>query len=150
MSLGKINVETISEVTPVLTDQLYRLSLQLSPQTQRETFSDVLQKLISHSNAHLFVARLNSGLAAGMLTMISYPSLTGQEKTWIEDVVVGQNARGMGIGEKLVKHAINEAKQQGILQLNLTSNPTRVAANKLYQKLGFQIYDTNYYRYTVE
>ena len=70
-------------------------------------------------------------------------------KVWIEDVVVDSSARGKGVGEALIQFAVAYVKDQNITSINLTSSPDRVAANKLYQKLGFIKRQTNVYRLTI-
>ena len=80
-----------------------------------------------------------------MLTVGVYLSPTGS-KAWIEDVVVDDMFRGRGLGRKLVTHAIDYCKSQNINTLMLTSNPKRVAANALYQSLGFERKETNVYK----
>ncbi|HAC72525.1 MAG TPA: GNAT family N-acetyltransferase, partial [Porphyromonadaceae bacterium] len=67
---------------------------------------------------------------------------------WIEDVVVDENARGKGVAASLVYHALKVAREKGIEKVDLTSTPARVAANRLYQKLGFRKRETNVYRFT--
>ena len=65
----------------------------------------------------------------------------------IEDLVVDESARGQGIGEALTREALRLAKEFGANGIMLTSNPKRVAANKLYQKMGFKRWETNLYFY---
>ena len=81
-------------------------------------------------------------------TLAFYRIPTGL-KAWIEDVVVGAAARGHGVGEALNRAAIAEAAHRGAKNVSLTSRPSREAANRLYQRLGFQPYETNVYRYTI-
>jgi len=70
-------------------------------------------------------------------------------RAWIEDVVVDSEARGHGVGEALNKEALRYAKDNGAITVDLTSRPSREAANRLYQRLGFQLRDTNVYRFTL-
>ena len=85
-----------------------------------------------------------------MITLIFSPTLNGEAKAWIEDVVVEKKYRGMGIGKKLVLRALEKAGQLGARVISLTSRPSRVEANKLYKKLGFELVGTNCYRYKIE
>ena len=77
----------------------------------------------------------------------SYLTPTGI-KHWIEDVVVDDQFRGRSLGRKLIEHAIKELSTAGKSSLMLTSNPTRVAANQLYQSVGFEQKETNVYKMT--
>jgi ribosomal protein S18 acetylase RimI-like enzyme len=84
----------------------------------------------------------------GSLTLVIFHIPTGI-RAWIEDVVVDVDARGKGVGEALNTFALTEAKRQGATTVDLTSRPSREAANRLYQRLGFKARETNVYRYDV-
>ena len=84
----------------------------------------------------------------GSLTLVTFPIPTGI-RAWIEDVVVDSDARGKGVGEALNVFALAEAKRQGAITVDLTSLPSREAANRLYQRLGFKARETNVYRFTL-
>jgi ribosomal protein S18 acetylase RimI-like enzyme len=64
-----------------------------------------------------------------------------------EDVVVDEKARGRGIGEALTRAALERAQQMGAKVVELTSRPSREAANRLYRRIGFVQPETNLYRY---
>ena len=68
-------------------------------------------------------------------------------RAWIEDVVVDEAARGHGVGEALNREALRLAKERGAITVDLTSRPSREAANRMYQRLGFTQRETNVYRY---
>lgn len=105
---------------------------------------EMFHQLLASPNSHLFFL-LKDGQIAGMLTVGIYHSPTGG-KAWIEDVVVDETFRGQGLSKQLVVHAIEFVKSQQIPSLMLTSNPKRIAANKLYQAMGFSQKETNVYR----
>lgn len=105
---------------------------------------DMFRQLLDSDNSHLFFL-LKDGQIAGMLTVGTYCSPTGG-KAWIEDVVVDEAFRGQGLSKLLVAHAISFVKQRNIPLLMLTSNPKRIAANKLYQAMGFGRKETNVYK----
>ena len=69
---------------------------------------------------------------------------------WIEDVVVDQAARGQGVGKALTQTLLDRARVLGLKQVYLTSRPSRVAANQLYQSMGFIKRETNVYRYDLD
>ena len=104
----------------------------------------MFQQLLASENSHLFFIMKDEQIA-GMLTVGIYYSPTGG-KAWIEDVVVDETFRGQGLSKLLVAHAIEFVKSQQIPLLMLTSNPKRIAANKLYQAMGFERKETNVYR----
>ena len=115
--------------------------LTTNPMTLTES---MFRQLVESTNSHLFFL-IKDEQIAGMLTVGIYYSPTGG-KAWIEDVVVDEAFRGQGLSKLLVAHAIEFTKSQQIPSLMLTSNPKRIAANKLYQKMGFERKETNVYR----
>lgn len=106
-----------------------------------------LQAIVDSPDSVLYVAHLD-GRIVGSLTLAFYRIPTGL-KAWIEDVVVDDSARGQGVGEALNRAAIAEAGHRGAKNVSLTSRASREAANRLYQRLGFQPYETNLYRYPI-
>ena len=135
-----IEIQTYS---PEYHEAMQRFLDQLtsSPMTLTET---MFRQLLESKNSHLFFLMKDEQIA-GMLTVGIYYSPTGG-KAWIEDVVVDQSFRGQGLSKLLVAHAIEFTKAQQVQSLMLTSNPKRIAANKLYQTMGFQRKETNVYR----
>ena len=101
--------------------------------------------LVADPGSVVFVARLD-GVIVGTLTLVLYRIPTGL-KAWIEDVVVDGAARGHGVGDSLNQAALAEARTRGAKAVSLTSRPSREAANRLYQRIGFTQRDTNVYRY---
>ncbi|MFQ8870809.1 MAG: GNAT family N-acetyltransferase, partial [Varibaculum timonense] len=95
---------------------------------------------------YLLVFRSEEGKILGMLSLATFKIPTGK-RAWIEDVVVDSAARGQGAGQALVEAAVRHAKKVGAKTVDLTSRPTREAANRLYRRCGFKQRQTNVYRY---
>ena len=121
--------------------QRFLNQLTTSPMVLTES---MFHQLLSSENSHLFFIMKDEQIA-GMLTVGIYYSPTGG-KAWIEDVVIDETFRRQGFSKLLVAHAIEFVKSQQIPLLMLTSNPKRIAANKLYQAMGFERKETNVYR----
>ena len=141
-----LSVEIARESSPELLIALNRLVPQLSSSAPALTMGD-LDRLITSSASTLFVA-LSDGAYVGTLTLVTFIIPSGR-RAWIEDVVVDESARGQGAGEKLTNAAIEHARNQGVRTLDLTSRPSRTAANALYTKLGFAARATNVYRFNL-
>jgi ribosomal protein S18 acetylase RimI-like enzyme len=141
-----VEIEKVQFATPEVVDGLNKLLPQLSSQPPNITISDV-ERMVHSEAATLFVATEN-GVVLGTLTLVIFSIPTGR-RGWIEDVVVDQSARGAGVGEQLTNAAIDEARLRGVRSLDLTSRPSREAANRMYVKLGFGLRETNLYRLTL-
>ena len=101
--------------------------------------------MLADPGTTVFLARVG-GAVVGTLTLVVFRIPTGL-RAWIEDVVVDDAARGHGAGEALSRAALDKAGAQGAKSVDLTSRPAREAANRLYQRLGFELRETNSYRY---
>ena len=130
-----------------LVDAYQKLTPQLSSSSPAPT-KDELAAIIQSDSATVLVAEDESGTILGSMTLVVFRIPTGV-RAWIEDVVVDTEARGMGIGQALNEYAIQMAEQAGAKTIDLTSRPSREAANRLYQRLGFVARETNVYRYTI-
>jgi ribosomal protein S18 acetylase RimI-like enzyme len=137
-----MTVERVTEATDELVSALGRLLPQLSP-TAKLPSLDLLAELVA-SGTYLFVFRDDDGTLVGALSMALYVAPTGR-KAVIEDVVVDDAARGRGVGEALVEAAQEAAQEAGVAAIWLTSRADREAANRLYQRLGFERHETNRY-----
>jgi ribosomal protein S18 acetylase RimI-like enzyme len=125
-----------------------RLVPQLSPSAAVPT-PDLIREIVEAQASTVLVARdlRDQVRIVGMLTLIVFRIPTGV-RAWIEDVVVDETARGRGVGEALSQEAVRRALALGARTVELTSRPSREAANRLYQRLGFVRRDSNLYRYT--
>ncbi len=143
MDAVSVDIEIAREATEELCTALAALLPQLS--SSPPPTLDELARIAADPGSALFVARLD-GRIVGSLTLVLYRIPTGL-KAWIEDVVVDESARGNGIGELLNRAALDEARARGAKAVSLTSRPSREAANRLYQRIGFESRPTNVYRY---
>lgn len=142
--MSAVTVEVATEATAELREALNRLLPQLSSSAQPLTDGDVAA-LVGAQAVSVFVAR-SAGTIVGSLTLAVFPIPTGV-RAWIEDVVVDSEARGLGVGEGLNRAAIEHARSLGAKTVDLTSRPSREAANRLYRRLGFVARETNVYRF---
>ena len=139
-----VPVEIASQASEELVAACHQLIPQLSSSAQPITVSE-LAEIINSDSTLMFVARIDNKIV-GLLTLAIFRIPTAV-RAWIEDVVVDSSARGHGVGEVLNHAAIAEAKRRGAKTVDLTSRPSREAANKLYKRLGFVERDTNVYRF---
>lgn len=139
-----IEVVECDAVTDEVVDAFERLTPQLSSSNPAPSRVQ-LDAIVSSPATVLFLAR-DAREIVGSLTLALFRIPTGL-RAWIEDVVVDDVARGKGAGEALSRAAIARAKAAGAVSIDLTSRPSREAANRLYQRIGFELRETNVYRY---
>ena len=139
-----MRIEIVTEATNELYEAFQRLVPQLTNNNPPPSLDD-LSALLRDAASTLSIARNETGEIVGALTLVVYRVPTGI-RSIIEDVVVDSSARGQGIGEALMRRAIELAQKKGASNIALTSNPLREAANKLYLRMGFSKRETNAYQ----
>lgn len=152
-----MSVELIEQSSPELVAAMERLIPQLSRSAKPLT-AEQTQALVDQDSVYLFVFRtdkpvtaadgnvVEAGTILGMLSLATFAIPTGV-RAWVEDVVVDAGTRGMGAGQQLVEAAVAHAQKIGARTVDLTSRPSREAANRLYRRCGFELRETNVYRY---
>jgi len=140
-----VAVAEATDATPELLEALHRLVPQLSSSASPVT-DEELAEIVGSRATILLVARDPDGRIVGTLSLIIFRAPTGL-RAWIEDVVVDDDARGMGVGVALVRAGVERGRAAGAQTVDLTSRPSREAANHLYIREGFVQRTTNVYRY---
>lgn len=146
VTVTPIRIERIAAID----DELVAAFAALLPQLSSAPPPDAraLGALIAQPGSTLLVARAAAGQIVGVLTLTQYLIPTGLQAR-IDDVVVDAAVRGHGVGEALTRAAIELARGAGARNVTLTSRPSRAAANRLYERLGFTRVDTNVYRHAL-
>ncbi len=143
-----LSVTEATEVTDELVEAIGRLLPLLSRRAPAPRVAE-LKEITASPASVLFVARDGAaGLIVGTLTLAHFRIPSGV-RAWIEDVIVDTSARGQGVGEALTRAALDTAAGLGATTVELTSRPSREAANRLYQRMGFVLRETNVYRYEI-
>lgn len=142
-------MEIIELTSPLSTQQVADL-LELMPELDPEisVTADMLQAAVANPSTHQFAA-VEDGHIVGTASLCFSHSPTGR-KGGIEDVIVSSACRGRHIGRMLMEHIIAYARKNlAPIVLHLTSRPFRESANRLYQAVGFQPYETNVYKFQI-
>jgi len=136
-------IKELSALSESQVQDVLALMAELDPEI--EVSSAMLMQAVASATSHFFAITADDGHIIGCATLCVFESPTGR-KASVEDVVVSSQYRGQGLGKKLMEHVIDYAKRElRDVDIHLTSRPHRVAANKLYQQLGFQQKQTNVY-----
>lgn len=148
--MANVQIIEATQVTPELVEAFGRLIPQLSSSNPPPTETELAAICESEASVLLLaVDRDVDDQILGSLTLAWFRIPTGV-RAWIEDVVVDEAARGSGVGELLNRAALDRARELGAKTVELTSRPSREAANRLYQRIGFVARDTNVYRFSFE
>lgn len=142
-----MEVKEITEYDSELLDAMRELLPQLSKSAALPT-ENFVRKIVASDASRLLVAR-EANKILGMLTVVIFPIPSGI-RAWIEDVIVDEAGRGKGVGVALNNYALQLARTEGAKTVDLTSRPSREAANRLYQRIGFFRRETNVYRFELE
>ena len=79
-----------------------------------------------------------SGAIVGMVTILfTVSTAEGSRAAWLEDMVVDPDRRGRGIGERLLNHAIAEARAAGCTRITLLTDGDNHSAMRFYSRAGF-------------
>ncbi len=139
-----MQIERVTHINETIISAFEKLIPELTKEKDRIPTKKDLQKVVSSENNYLFIATEGFEIF-GTLTLVFYWVPSGV-KTWIEDVIVDDSARGKGVATALMWHAINLAQKKGAEKVDLSSRPWREAANSMYLKMGFEKRDSNMYR----
>lgn len=145
-----IEIRELEAVTPEVVAAFQRLVPQLSSSSPAPTAGELAEIVASDTTVLLVAVDPElTGEAAirGSMTLVVFRIPTGV-RAWIEDVVVDASARGTGVGAALNRRALEIADDRGARTVDLTSRPSREAANRLYARLGFVVRETNVYRHS--
>ncbi|AUG80203.1 GNAT family acetyltransferase [Kitasatospora sp. MMS16-BH015] len=142
-----IDIEAVRTADEELVAAFARLLPQLS-RTATPLDREALARLLACDSNTLLTARLD-GTVVGALTLVLSPLPSGL-RARVEDVVVDTAARGHGIGAALLDQALKLARAAGARTVDLTSHPTRQAANRLYERAGFQPRESTVHRVTLD
>jgi ribosomal protein S18 acetylase RimI-like enzyme len=146
---GTVVIEEATSGRPDVVEGLAMLVPQLSSTAPAPSAAEV-EEITTSPATVLFTARLAAdGPLVGSLTLVVFRIPTGL-RAWIEDVVVDDSVRGRGVGAALTRAALERAREMGCRNVDLTSRPSREAANRLYQRLGFVARETIVYRMDLE
>ena len=138
-----IRIEELQRVTQKSLKEINALLPQLS-KTPKLLSLKLLEIITKDKNTCLVVAKDGSRIV-GMATLVLMTTPHGK-RAKIEDVVVDEKYRGKGIGEKISKKLVAIAKSKRVRRIELTTGQKRIAAHRLYERVGFKKVDSDVYR----
>lgn len=139
-----ISVVQLKEATDANVREIDALAAELHLDGPSSVSLEGVREVLASTNAILMTVQ-DEGKIIGMATLYVMPT-TEKRVGHVDDVVVSSEYRGQGLGEKLMRALIDAARERGVSSLHLTSRPARVAAQKLYEKVGFKKRETDVFK----
>jgi ribosomal protein S18 acetylase RimI-like enzyme len=136
-------IEVLDTADDLVVRDLARLLPQVSSRAAPLT-RDRLIEVLGCPGTNILVARMNDQIV-GMALLLVLTTLTGQFG-YVEEVVVDEAVRGQHVALALMEALVKLAEGLGLHFVELTSRPSREAANHLYRSLGFVVRETNVFR----
>ncbi len=95
--------------------------------------------VIDADDSELLVVAERDGTVVGTLQLSFLPGLSrrGAVRAQIEGVRIARGARGLGLGETMMRWAVEKARARGCAVVQLTSDKSRPDAHRFYERLGF-------------
>ena len=145
MGLSRVTIrparrEDVSDIVAMLADDPLGRGRERLEDPLPAAYFAAFEKIEANNDIRLMVAEGVDGRVAGCLQLCILPGLSSQgaPRGLIEDVRVASRCRSQGIGEQLVRWAIEEARGKGCKLVELLTHQTRVDAQRFYARLGFQ------------
>lgn len=143
--MSDFTIEIAAEASPALLKAMQLLLPQLTTSGRFITETE-LRTMVESPFTTMFIAKQGAEIVGTIsLSMAQMP--TGL-RSYLEDLVVDASCRRRGIARALMQAAIDHARNAGARTLDMTSRPTRQGAIQLYEELGFQLRQTNPYRFS--
>ena len=131
--------EDLPEIVRMLADDFLGMTRERYENPLPESYYRAFEEIEADKNNELIVAE-KDGVIVGTLQITFTPSISfqGGKRAGVESVRVDEKFRGQGIGKELMKWAINRAREENCVALQLTTNAERKDAHRFYENLGFK------------
>ena len=131
--------EDLPEIVRLLADDFLGTTRERYESPLPESYVNAFEEIDVDKNNELIVAE-NDGEVIGTLQITFTPSISfqGGKRATVESVRVDEKYRGQGIGKELIKWAINRAREENCVAMQLTTNADRTDAHRFYENLGFK------------
>lgn len=112
---------------------------------------ELWREMLSHGDHRIWVAE-SEGRVVGTFSLLRMVNLAhlGAPSAVVEDVVVDESCRGMGVGRAMMGRAMEIARGKGCYKLTLSSNARRTDAHRFYENLGFRRHGISFFIETGE
>jgi ribosomal protein S18 acetylase RimI-like enzyme len=134
----KIEMATTSDIPTLCTLLDYLFSQEIEFKSNHETQSRGLEMILNNNNiGNIFVAKKNKTIVGMVILLYTVSTALGEQVVLLEDMVVSPNERELGIGSKLLDHAVKYATDKGCKRITLLTDKMNIRAQKFYKQHKF-------------
>ncbi len=134
----KIEMATTSDIPTLCTLLDYLFSQEIEFKSNHETQSRGLEMILNNNNiGNIFVAKKNEKIIGMVILLYTVSTALGEQVVLLEDMVVSPNERELGIGSKLLDHAVKYATEKGCKRITLLTDKMNIRAQKFYKQHKF-------------
>jgi len=134
----KIEMATTSDIPTLCTLLDYLFSQEIEFKPNHETQSRGLEMILNNNNiGNIFVAKKNKTIVGMVILLYTVSTALGERVVLLEDMVVSPNERELGIGSKLLDHAVKYATEKGCKRITLLTDKMNIRAQKFYKQHKF-------------
>ena len=133
-------IASVSDIDALvgLLNELFTIEVDFTPNLVKQKLGlELLLK--NHSNATIQVAKNSSKKIVGLVTaQLVISTAQGAKSAWIEDMIISQDYRNLGIGKTLLQSALDWAKEKGATRAQLLVDIENEPAIGYYHHLGWE------------
>jgi ribosomal protein S18 acetylase RimI-like enzyme len=120
-----------------LLDLLFTQEADFTPDAARQ--ERALRLIVEKpETGRIYCARSDNEVIGLVSLLFSVSTAEGGRAAWLEDMIVTPEWRGQGVGESLLRHALEQAQSLGCSRITLLTDSTNQAAIRLYERNGFK------------
>lgn len=138
-TLRRASASDVGAIVKLLADDQFRALVESSEIEARAPYDRAFESITADPAQLLVVAVSPAGEVVATMQLTTIPGLArgGALRLQIEAVRVHSSVRGKGLGGAMITWAIAEGRRRGAHLIQLTSDETRHAAHRFYERLGF-------------
>ena len=139
LKFRQANRQDLPEIVRMLADDFLGATRERDENPLPESYVKAFEEIEADKNNELIIAEKDSEIV-GTLQITLTPSISfqGGKRATVESVRVSGKYRGQGIGQELMLWAINRAREENCVAIQLTTNAERKDARRFYENLGFK------------
>ncbi|OYD45366.1 GNAT family N-acetyltransferase [Sphingobacterium cellulitidis] len=140
MKFRKAQIVDLERIVELLSDDTLGNMREAFRQPLPAEYITAFNKICEDKNQELIVLESDEGHVIGcmQLSFIQYLTYRGGIRAQLEGVRIDKKERSRGLGQKMIRYAIRQARERGAHMIQLTTDKVRPEALNFYENLGFK------------